>query len=81
MTVILGWILGIVAMLILCAVSARFENQFDPQPCISDDEFCKLIREVPDSVCMQVRDILVDVSGWDREEIHPDTKLIEFEVG
>ena len=50
------------------------------QPCVSDEEFCELLPEVPDEVALRVRDVLVDATGWDSDEIHPDTKLVEFEL-
>ncbi|WP_146462629.1 hypothetical protein [Rubripirellula tenax] len=53
---------------------------FSPQPCITDDEFCALISDVPDEVALKVRDVLTDATGWDREEIHPRTRLVEFDL-
>lgn len=53
---------------------------FSPQPCLSDEEFCALLPDVPEEVALKVRGILVDATGWDREEIHPNTRLVEFEL-
>lgn len=43
-------------------------------------EYCKLMPDVPEEVALKVRDVLVDVSGWDRDEIHPDTRIVEFDL-
>ena len=53
---------------------------FVAQPEISDSEFCDLLPEVDPTVALRVRQICSDVSGWDRDEIHPYTRLIEFEL-
>ena len=73
-----GW------MLAMCAFAIRrglVQAQHDiiSQPCVSDEEFCKLMPEISKEVAMGVRSVLVDVSGWDREEIHPETRIIEFD--
>ena len=48
------------------------------QPCVTDDEFCELIPDVSRDVASTVRGVMADASGWDREEIHPETRLVEF---
>ena len=72
----------LVAVLLVCCAFSEPPGmeEIEPQPCVTDREFCCLLPEVSDEVCMKVRDVLVDVSGWDREEIHPETRLIEFET-
>ncbi|MEM8671503.1 MAG: hypothetical protein AAGG48_28545 [Planctomycetota bacterium] len=68
-------------LFVACERNARERRVgFSSQPCISDEEFCALIPDVPLDVALKVRDVLVDVTGWDREEIHPDTRLVEFEL-
>lgn len=53
---------------------------FSAQPSISDEEYCALMPGVSREVALGVRDVLVDASGWDRDEIHPKTRLVEFEL-
>lgn len=53
---------------------------FVAQPEISDDEFCQLLPDVDPAVALKVREICADVAGWEREEVHPDTRIIEFEL-
>ena len=53
---------------------------FSPQPEISDAEFCELMPGVDPEIAIKVREICSDVSGWDREEIHPQTRIVEFEL-
>ena len=80
------WVpIAIVASLIACCLlSVLSERQslaeIEPQPSVSDEEFCELLPEVPREVSMKVRSVMVDVSGWDREEIHPNTRIIELEL-
>ena len=66
-----------------CVIETSKEIQsaagISPQPLITDQEFCELMPHVSKDVAMKVRGIMADVSGWEREEIHPDTKIIEFE--
>ena len=68
----------------MCALDSRIawqvHSDISPQPSVSDEEFCQLMPDVSQDVAMGVRDVLVDVSGWDREEIHPDTRIIEFDL-
>ncbi len=56
------------------------ERPIEPQPCLSDDEFCRLLGDVSPDVALRVRGVLTDATGWDRDEIHPQTRLIEFEI-
>ena len=53
---------------------------FTAQQEISDEEFCELMPEVDPNVALKVRQVCADVSGWDNDEIHPNTRLIEFEL-
>ena len=53
---------------------------FSPQPEISDAEFCQSIPDVAPDTALKVREICSDATGWEREEIHPNTKLVEFEL-
>lgn len=46
---------------------------------LNDEEFCELIDGVDADLALKVRDVLVDATGWEKEEIHPGTRLIEFE--
>ena len=78
----------LMALLLYCLVLCSIREQraiearvgFSPQPCISDDDFCAGIPDVPPELALQVRDVLVDATGWDRDEIHPSTRLVEFEL-
>ena len=64
-----------------CCLSARLPGgTIVAQPDTTDEEFCGLMPNVPPEVALKVRQILVDATGWDQEEIHPDTRLIEFEL-
>ena len=71
-------IVALVALL-CCYLEHCKEDRFEAQPCISDEEFCKLMPEVDPQIALKVREILCDVSGWDSNEIHPETRLVEFE--
>ena len=62
-----------------CGTSSEPPVSVSPQPSISDEEFCALMPDVRRDVALKVRDILADATGWDRDEIHPKTRLAEFE--
>lgn len=51
----------------------------DKQPSISDAEYCALMPEISEEVALKVREVLCDATGWDREEIHPNTRIVEFD--
>ena len=53
---------------------------FSKQPCTTDAEFCALMPDIPDDIALKVRGALADAASWDREEIHPNTRLVEFEL-
>jgi hypothetical protein len=68
------------ALLINCLiVKPLIHPPIAPQEFVDDDEYCRLMPEIPRDTALRVREGLVDATGWDREEIHPQTKLIEFE--
>ncbi len=79
---------GLVAVVIfVCYATVKAEmymdelrNQISKQPTISDQEFCELIPEVHPEVSLTVRRIVSETTGWDQNEVHPDTKLIEFDL-
>ena len=49
-------------------------------PPISDEEFLKLCSsDVRPEMALKVREIIADAYGVDREEIYPDTRLIDLE--
>lgn len=50
------------------------------QPILTDEEFVALMPDVDANVALTIRQILVDVSGWDQDEIHPETRLADFEL-
>ena len=84
MMTIVVLIVGAAFAIILCAIETqkRLEDRvgFAPQPSIADDEFCETLSDVPEDVALKVRRVLADSVGWDKEEIHPNTRLIEFEL-
>ena len=53
---------------------------FSAQPEISDSEYCELIPNVDPEIALKVREVCAEVSGWDQDEIHPDTRIVEFEL-
>lgn len=77
------WIFIVVVVLIVlcvCQHSSQSEIEFEPQPCVTDEEFCELMPEISPDIALRVRAVIADSTGWDREEIHPGTKIIEFEL-
>ena len=76
----MSWVLFVVVLVITVFAMSSSEPHIDPQPFISDEDFCRLVPEVPEDVALKVRQVLVDATGWDRDEIHPKTKLAEFEM-
>ena len=75
------FVLMIVIVIFQCLRSSTQKYaDFTPQPEVNDEQFCALMPEVSEDVAMKVRDVLTDVSGWDREEIHPQTRIAEFEM-
>lgn len=53
---------------------------FSAQDSTSDDEFCALLPDVPRDIALEVREVLVDATGWGRDEIHPNTRIVEFDL-
>ena len=86
MYLILWIVIGIAISLIIgrCIVESQLADYeklgIEPQPMLSDDEYLALLSDIPPEIALGVRDALVDATGWDREEIHPETRLIEFEL-
>lgn len=58
----------------------RMRHEISPQDSVTDERYCKLMPGVPEEIALKVRDVMVEVSGWDRDEIHPDTRIVEFEL-
>jgi len=78
---VLAIVVLIAAMIAACSLQKSGDPDcFSAQPSISDEEYCALMPGISREVALGVRDVLVDASGWDREEIHPKTRLIEFEL-
>ena len=78
---LLAFVVSVAILFVFCARrAAEARAGFSRQPCISDQEYCALMPDVPDEVALRVRAVLVDATGWDSDEIHPDTKLVEFEL-
>ena len=83
MAIILLLVLALAVAILLTAClrqAAAEQVEFSKQPCLTDEEFCALMPDVPDHVALGVREALADATGWDREEIHPKTRLIEFDL-
>ena len=55
------------------------DPSIEKQPCVSDEEFCALMPEISEEVALKVRELLCAASGWDRDEIHPNTRIVEFD--
>lgn len=76
--------IGAGSLFVMCMRESQraIEGQvgFAPQPSTTDDEFCKMMPDIPPEIALEVRQICADVSGWDRDEIHPNTRLIEFDL-
>jgi len=53
---------------------------FSPQSEISDAEFCAMMPDIDPQIALKVRDVCADVASWNREAIHPHTRLVEFEL-
>ena len=73
-----------VVIVVACLRESRraLESQLGltKQPATSDAEFCELMPEIDPELALKVRNICSDVSGWDPDEIHPQTRLVEFEI-
>lgn len=83
----MAYLLVTIAAIVLVIVLVRCSQHalearvgFSPQPCITDEEYCRLMPDVSNEVALKVRAILSDATGWDCEEIHPKTRLVEFEL-
>ena len=81
------FIILVVVVMFGCVATVKAERymnelrqRIQKQPTIPDQEFCALIPEVHPDVCLTVRRIVSETTGWDQDEIHPDTKLIEFDL-
>lgn len=73
------------ALLFLCCMREGQRNLeaqvgFSPGPDTTDAEFCELMPDVAPEIALKVREICTEVSGWEPEEIHPQTRLVEFEL-
>jgi hypothetical protein len=59
---------------------AKLEEYEEKYPPISDEEFLRRCSpDVRPDVALQVRGIIADVFGVERENIHPETNLIELD--
>jgi hypothetical protein len=80
---LIAWTL-VVWLFIKCCVTeqSRLEQRFgfSKQDDVSETDYCELMNDIPKETALTVRGVLADVTGWEPEEIHPQTKIIEFEI-
>lgn len=72
-------IVAVILLFVFNCLLSKAVPSIAPQEFVSDEEFCRLMPDVPENTALKVREILVDATGWERDEIHPHTKLVEFE--